>query len=1116
MLNLYGKDNKIRKEENLELLQKLSQNKVDTQLLQSSRHLGKRKRNVFLSDLRQDAIPTKISPARLPRAATFESDDDQTSGGDDDEALVVGQEVPVGTINSSSDLTHPSAFGKDQPLEIPPKSFLDARDVLGSELSWEGFESDKDLDGTEIYLIKGMGETSSRDTSSDMSDYSQISSEGDSHDSSADDMTEKPPGRHLARPTIRNSAFKSWANQQINNAAGFIPTQATQIPHIPAKDPLPKPPTAKLNVQRPEINEVGHGSSTRKVFSVPLIRSPIIESARLELPVVAEEQKIMEAIHANPIVIVSGDTGSGKTTQVPQFLFEAGYGNPESSTPGMIGVTQPRRVAAVSMSQRVAEEMGDVTSKVGYQIRFDASVSSKTVIKFMTDGILLREISKDLALTKYSIIVIDEAHERSVNTDILIGMLSRVVPLREKLAREEPKVTPLKLVIMSATLREDDFLQNEKLFPYGTPPVATAEGRQYPVTVHFARRTRRDYLEETFQKVCKGHRKLPPGAFLVFLTGQNEIRSLQKRLESTLRSTTHTVPFKTQVAASEFPLEIEDLEIRMSAEEDSSDAEGSDVEFVGYDDGEDAEFDVGEAPDGTLTAHILPLYSQLPTKDQLRVFAPPPPNSRLIVLATNVAETSLTIPGIRFVFDCGRSKQKKNEESTGILSYQTDWISKASASQRSGRAGRTGPGHCYRLYSSAVYENDFLQHTVPEILQTPIEGVVLQLKSLGIENILGFPFPTNPTTESLSKAERLLKNLGALSSSGQVTKLGRDLPKYPLSPRLAKMLVQGATMADCLPFVIAMVAALAVGEIFVAENQLGVSQVSRHVSDGSTSEEEGLNAEKEQLRRRFAKAQAELASQDKCSDAIKMLTAVCAYSYEEDGGAFCEKKFLRAKELKEASQLRVQLMSIVHANLPSQILNTDARLPIPSSRQLNFLKELVTAGYIDQIAIRADLAPVPPEFPVKPKRAIDVPYLSLIPLASAVGSLLERAIFIHPSSILARSPLKRLPQYLVYSHLHRSGPSMVGGQKVPKIRMFPLTETTGNTLTSLADGTPLISYGKPIGKIVELGGTPALRECWVVPSLTGQVGTTGWPLPARKVLQRKDPKAGWVVEKFLT
>lgn len=246
---------------------------------------------------------------------------------------------------------------------------------------------------------------------------------------------------------------------------------------------------------------------------IPVDRLPEIQESRLKLPVLAEEQVIMEAVRENPCVIICGETGSGKTTQVPQFLYEAGY----ASGAGIIGITEPRRVAAVSMSHRVGKEMNLSTRVVSYQIRYEGNVTDETKIKFMTDGVLLKEIQKDFLLQRYSVIIIDEAHERSVYTDILIGLLSRIVPLRNK------KGLPMKLLVMSATLRVEDFTDNRKLFKT-PPPVIKVDARQFPVTIHFNKRTPlEDYAGEAFHKTCKIHRMLPPGGILVFLTGQAEI-----------------------------------------------------------------------------------------------------------------------------------------------------------------------------------------------------------------------------------------------------------------------------------------------------------------------------------------------------------------------------------------------------------------------------------------------------------------------------------------------------------------------------------------------------------------------------------------------------------------
>ncbi|KAL4927451.1 ATP-dependent RNA helicase ECM16 [Aspergillus undulatus] len=1136
-------ENKLKKEENIELLEKLSQSKVEVAGLQKSKELGKRKRE-------DEEAATQIIDAAEERNAPEWSSDES------DDELPRTKAVSTEKTTESKEQAAPSVMsgiGLKRPLELGPDGFpilkkrkrapKAAAKATLNEVPWEGFDSDDEGKNEDIQVDdkpdmedkeeeKSDSDDESEDASSQESDDNEDEdedSEVDDENGEEDDDDDENTDRRI-KP--RQSAFKSWARQQINDVVGFEPTtgpitsEPQDIPEsaIPKRAPEEEPLPLELQVTK--------GNPYRKAFSVQVDRPEEVQEARLKLPVVGEEQKIMEAIHNNSAIVIWGATGSGKTTQLPQFLFESGYGNPESGNPGMIGVTQPRRVAAVSMAKRVGDELGRYSSQVSYQIRFESTASSKTAIKFMTDGILIREIAEDFSLRKYSIIVIDEAHERSVNTDILIGMVSRIVDLRKTMSEEDPSVKPLKLVIMSATLRISDFTQNASLFRQGPPPLVQAEGRQYPVTVHFSRRTHRDYVEEAFRKVSRGHRKLPPGAILVFLTGQNEIRQLSKRLKQAFKPTQRgeATQAKVQISAKEAPLEAEDLEI---GEADISNAaadiddDDSDLEITGLDDPEDdEEFNVAgegeEAMDSSTKVHVLPLYSQLPTKEQLRVFEPPPEGSRLIVLATNVAETSLTIPGVRYVFDCGRAKEKQYDLGTGVQKFQIDWISKASANQRAGRAGRTGPGHCYRLYSSAIYEGEFAEYTDPEILRTPIEGVVLQMKSMGLHNVINFPFPTPPSRQGLVKSEKLLKNLGALSADGKITQIGNSLSTYPLSPRFGKMVYVGH-QHGCMPYAIALVAALAVGDLFVPENQ--IDPVPGKDSNDENANDKGVyrnsdrleDTAREKRHKDYARAHRLFAKHDDTSDALKYLSAICAYGYAPaDGGeAFCEKMFLRGKALKEATQLRRQLTDIVRTNNPGLLQAYQARLPEPTEKQVKALKQIITAGFIDNVAIRADLAPIPPEMQRTPKRAIDVPYLTLFRSREGLATELhEKAVFVHPTSVLSKLSPKEMPQYIIYSHLQQSVPSVVAGD-TPKIRMYPLVTPSGLQLSALAAGTPLIEYGKPIGKVESLGGVPERRACFVIPALVGEAGSTGWPLPAKKVVQRKDPKEGWVIEKFM-
>ncbi|KAG9200615.1 putative ATP-dependent RNA helicase DHR1 [Epicoccum nigrum] len=1173
-------DTKLKKEENLELLKKLASqsHKVDTSLFQSSRKLGsgndtKREALKRAYAERKAGVDVEKNEGLLFEEHTVREPEAESSAPGSDVEMEAAPTLPKKSKKSSklasrkrsrspshspeptpAQSTAPEppksagsfglfGGGLKRPLELDEsgKPVIQVRKrrkakgkpvVIEEEVAWEGFDSDEsgaDDDGSDASEAESSEGSNIEDDSDAQSDESEDTNESegseeeDSEEDSDSDSSLDPEENKIARKE-RTSAFKAWATSQRNEQIGFVPSNqleyampakpANFTPRAPEQDPLPR-----------ELETNTATDATRKAYSVPVQRTPEIQEARLQLPVVAEEQKIMEAIHNSDVVVVWGATGSGKTTQVPQFLFEAGYGSPDGPTPGLIGVTQPRRVAAVSMSKRVSDELGDHGSKVAHQIRFDTTTTAKTAVKFMTDGVLLREITQDFILSKYSAIVIDEAHERSVNTDILIGMLSRIVDLRAGMAKDDPKVTPLKLIIMSATLRISDFTDNKRLFRNEPPPLLKAEGRQFTVTNHFARQTQRDYVEEMYRKVVRGHRKLPPGAMLVFLTGQGEISNLAKRLKQAFPSTQgqDVKTGKVRINPAEAPVETEDLEFGPSngKDEDNDGSDSEDSVIMGLDDDEDdEEFNINEEKpeDTVMNVHVLPLYSQLPTNQQMRVFEPPPEGSRLIVLATNVAETSLTIPGVRYVFDCGRAKEKKYDLITGVQSFEVGWISKASANQRAGRAGRTGPGHCYRLYSSAVFERDFEEYAAPEISRTPLEGVVLQLKSMGAP-VVNFPFPTPPDRESLQRAENLLSYLGALSPDGKVTKLGHELSLYPLNPRFARMLAMGVAQ-NLTAETIALVAALSVPELVTPENKLGLREPTRD-PDAVRTEQDNIEAEERSLlRKAYNAALAKLSVNAKQSDCIKYSNAVCAYAYESDPTRFCEDMFLNAKAMHEASQLRQQLTSIVRTHRPTAIGAYKAQLPAPSEKSINLLTQICAAGFIDQVAMRADLAPVPPELTRKPKTAIDVPYVTLFSSSDTKQSddPNDRYVYLHPSTLLARTPPAKLPGFIIYSHLQRAAASTVHGSKTPKTRMHPLTPVTRPQLINIALGTPLLQASKPKGKIAELprkADAPERRECEVEMTLVGEKGSQGWGLGIRRVLQRKEQGGGWAVEKVV-
>ena len=1113
-------DKKLRKEENLNLIRKLASAKVDTSLLRSSRSLGATK-----PSKRPDSENIKRELHYGVREEKVEGDDSDFS----DESAI--------SNFSHLKLQNPNKPALGSGLKRPIDSSIHGNHITKKrrrtkktkpifkvdteEPPWEGFSSDEPL-----HLSGRHSESPPPSTGT------QTASEEDAYDNTKGDRSEEssiedaPDDEDHEVRKERSSAFKTWALQQVNEALGLTPTATSTSLQggVPlstgtAKPELRNPRSQEQNPLPPEL-ETTNSTFERKAFSVDVVRSPEIQEARLGLSVVAEEQKIMEAIYNNPVTVICGATGSGKTTQVPQFLIEAGYGKSNSPNPGMIGITQPRRVAAVSMAKRVDHELGAMGGTVAYQIRFDSSVSDKTAVKFMTDGILIREITNDFALLKYSVIIIDEAHERSANTDILIGMVSRIVELRAVMSKEDTNVRPLKLVIMSATLRITDFMENPNLFGSSRPPLIQAEGRKFPVTVHFARKTQRDYVNEAFHKVCRGHKKLPPGGMLVFLTGQNEITALAKRLKDALSDTqnVYITRHKVRIAASEAPLETEDLELGTGASQydevgEIGEEDDDDQDDV-FDNPDGKEFEIDDPTPALSQVRILPLYSQLQTKDQLRVFEKPPENTRLIILATNVAETSLTIPGIRYVFDTGRAKERKYDKMTGVQSFEVGWISKASASQRAGRAGRTGPGHCYRLYSSAVYERDFEEHAEPEILRMPVEGVVLQLKSMDLQHVVNFPFPTPPDRQSLARAEKLLSYLGAVSPEGKITNVGRELSNYPLSPRYSKMLTIGH-QHGCMPYTIALVAALATPNLFIAENQLGLYTSTQ--SGIYTNEDRQANEASAKLRNAYNHAHRLFSRYSSTSDALKALTALCAYAYAPAKDTFCNDMFLSPKALNEASNLRSQLIAIASNNdvtaMPSQ---NPLQLPSPSKTQISALQQFTAAAFIDQIVILASASPSPPDLPRKPTRAIDMPYLPLFPInirRKTDIDIVDVAVFIHPSSILAHTPVEDLPTYIIYSHLQRGTPATVEGAKKPRTRLHALTAVTGKQIAGLAKGTPLLVYGKPIGKIEEHDSKT--RTCWVVPSLMGEKGSMGWPLPAQKVVQKKNARGEWVIEEVV-
>lgn len=646
----------------------------------------------------------------------------------------------------------------------------------------------------------------------------------------------------------------------------------------------------------------------------------------------------------------------------------------------MLGITEPRRVAAIAMSKRVAREMNLSQDVVSYLIRFEGNCSERTKIKFMTDGVLLKEIECDFMLSKYSVIILDEAHERSAYTDILIGLLSRIVLLRNK------KGNPLKLIIMSATLRIEDFTSNTKLFK-NPPPVIKVDSRQFPVTIHFNKVTESDYVKEAYLKSVKIHSKLPEGGILVFVTGQQEVKYLVKKLRKLF-------PYQGKKGKSK-PVEESQQETKEESQNilDYSDDEELDKIFnikkaikhskknkkkfsnqinlpkINLDDyqlpGDDTEADFNEGEISDLEADendetdqkvseiinsssttqplwVLPLYSLLPSHKQARVFEPPPEGARLCVIATNVAETSLTIPNVTYVVDSGRQKSKFYDKVTGMSAFVVTYTSKSAANQRAGRAGRVGPGHCYRLYSSAVYNDEFVDFSPPEIQEKPVDGLMLQMKCMGIDKVLNFPFPSPPDKIQLTMAEKRLKILGALEDvqlksneiTTRVTKLGNSISAFPVSPRFGKMLTL-SHQENLLEYTVCLVAAMSVQEV--------LQEIPLHSESGDSG------SKWRQKRKMWAGTQNSLL----LGDPMILLKAVGAAEYAHSQGKlqeFCDENGLRFKAISEIRKLRIQLTNEINLNVPSLNLCVNPKMTPPSDQQSKLLRQILLSGLGDQVA----------------------------------------------------------------------------------------------------------------------------------------------------------------------
>ncbi|GJQ12399.1 hypothetical protein GpartN1_g4190.t1 [Galdieria partita] len=533
-------------------------------------------------------------------------------------------------------------------------------------------------------------------------------------------------------------------------------------------------------------------------------RQHSIAQQRKTLPIYGMKNDILRVVRENQIVVIVGETGSGKTTQLTQYLHEEGY-----SKRGMIGCTQPRRVAAVSVANRVAEEMQvELGKEVGYAIRFEDFTCEKTVIKYMTDGILLRESLSDPDLEKYSCIIMDEAHERSLNTDVLFGILKQLASRR----------SDLKIIVTSATLESEKFAEF-----FGRVPIFRIPGRTYPVDIFHSKSVVEDYVEGAVRQVLQIHLQAAiPGDILVFMTGQEDIEVTCETIASRL-----------------------------------------------------------EKLEGAKPLLILPIYSQLASDLQARIFEPAPEGTRKVVVATNIAETSLTVDGVKYVVDSGFCKLKTYNPRIGMDALLLCPISQASASQRAGRAGRTGPGRCYRLYTEYAFSHEMLPANVPEIQRTNLGHVVLLLKSLGVSDLLHFPFMDPPPPENIVKSMLGLWFLGALDGGGRLTDLGKRMSSFPLDPPLSAMILAGQRFG-CNDEVVTIVSMLSVPSIFIRPP--------------------GREEEADAVREKFLVPE---------SDHLTLLHIFQRYRGSGCRAEWCNKHFLNSKGMRKAAEVRSQLVDLM-------------------------------------------------------------------------------------------------------------------------------------------------------------------------------------------------------------
>lgn len=660
--------------------------------------------------------------------------------------------------------------------------------------------------------------------------------------------------------------------------------------------------------QRAKRGEKPREKSDRPARCHPksLNNAPVTISYPEELPVSARRQEIAEAIANNQVVVVSGETGSGKTTQLPKICLELGRGRG-----ALIGHTQPRRIAARSVATRIAHELGEELGKtIGFQVRFTDVVSSKTMVKLMTDGILLAEIRTDPLLKRYDTIIVDEAHERSLNIDFILGYLARLLPRRPD----------LKVIITSATIDSQRFAEHFSR-PSSPVPIIEVSGRTYPVEIRY----RPLEGSHSGDEDEVGEEETP---------GEN-----RKHLSNQQKSGIARGEMKDQTegicqAVDElFAGDPSDILVFLPGERDIRDTEVALAAHFGS-----RYVRAGERTNTPGAVEILPLFARLSPAEQQRIFAPHP--YPRIVLATNVAETSLTVPGIKYVIDPGLARISRYSQRTKVQRLPIEEVSQASASQRAGRCGRISEGICIRLYS----EENFLarpRFTEPEILRTSLASVILAMASLNLGKVADFPFIDAPDPRQVRDGEQLLYELGALSLRSEnaegyrLTKLGKRLAKLPIDPRLARMLLE-AEQRGCVSEALVIVSALSMQDVRLRpiEHQEAADQAHSRFLDTSSDFLTYLNLW------RYLRAQ----SRDLSGSAFRRM---------------CQREFLHYLRTREWQDLTHQLRQLLkELGINARPLAKPSRSsyrPDPESTELIAACQSLTSKHSDTDAIHRSL-----------------------------------------------------------------------------------------------------------------------------------------------------------------